>query len=118
MNNYINDYVAFKFAMDEEVNVTGTDIVGKIVEQRHNVKVNGKERTVEVTYLVRSSSSGYSSSYPEEKLRYPDELSFKDQYAVYYNFIDMYLGVDHELVEYYRGKMNKLVEDNKKVKTK
>lgn len=117
MYNPNNDYVVFKFALDETVNITGTDSIGTIVEQRQTVKIKSGERIVETSYLVFPNKGSYSTTYTEEKLRYPDELDYKAQYAIYYNFIDAYLGVDNELVEHYRGLLNELVE-NKKVKIK
>ena len=117
MYNPNNDYVMFKFALNETVNVIGTEIIGTVVEQRQTVKIKAGQRIVETSYLVSPNKGSYSTTYTEEKLRYPDELDFKAQYAMYYNFIDIYLGVDNELVKHYQKLLNELVE-SKKVKVK
>lgn len=121
-----NQQLDFKFDIGETVYINHLKIKGVITEQKANVTNKATGSVVDYTYSVIQEGAGFSSSFNENKLSHPDELSNKAQIGIYDTLIDVSLGngtttLDKEAVIRYTELKNKAIEaykNEKKVKTK
>lgn len=87
-----NQQLDFKFDIGETVYIKHLKINGVVTEQKANVINKATGSVVDYTYSVIQQGVGFSSSFNENKLSHPDELSNKAQIGIYDTLIDVSLG--------------------------